>query len=238
MGKSVRMATLAGIPVELERKPIKNIYLRVVPPTGTVHMSAPKRATIEELSRFVAKHTAWIEERQAKIAATPPPSARRFLSGERVYLWGVPLELVVKFGRGCNVVLRDGSRLILSLKAQETESSPAAREALLNEWYRRELSRAVPPLLARAESIVGKRAAEWHIKNMKTKWGTCNICAHRIWLSLHLAKYPLPCLEYIIIHELTHLWERYHNAHFKSLMDRFCPDWRERKKLVDTPLGD
>ena len=232
------MATLAGIPVELERKPIKNIYLRVVPPTGTVHMSAPKRATIEELSRFVAKHTAWIEERQAKIAAPPPPSARRFLSGERVYLWGVPLELVVKFGRGCNVVLRDGSWLILSLKAQETESSPAAREALLNEWYRRELSRVVPPLLARAESIVGKRAAEWHIKNMKTKWGTCNICAHRIWLSLHLAKYPLPCLEYIIIHELTHLWERYHNAHFKSLMDRFCPDWRERKKLVDTPLED
>ena len=98
--------------------------------------------------------------------------------------------------------------------------------------------RVVPPLLARAESIVGKRAAEWHIKNMKTKWGTCNICAHRIWLSLHLAKYPLPCLEYIIIHELTHLWERYHNAHFKSLMDRFCPDWRERKKLVDTPLED
>ena len=96
----------------------------------------------------------------------------------------------------------------------------------------------MPPLLARAESIVGKCAAEWHIKNMKTKWGTCNICAHRIWLSLHLAKYPLPCLEYIIIHELTHLWERYHNAHFKSLMDRFCPDWRERKKLVDTPLED
>ena len=144
----------------------------------------------------------------------------------------------MKFGRGCNIVLRDGSRLILSLKAQGTESSPAEREALLNEWYRRELSRAVPPLLARAESIVGKCAAEWHIKNMKTKWGTCNICAHRIWLSLHLAKYPLPCLEYIIIHELTHLWERYHNAHFKSLMDRFCPDWRERKKLVDTPLGD
>lgn len=238
MGNPVISLALAGIPVELGRKSIKNIYLRVVPPTGTVHMSAPKRATIEELSRFVAKHTAWIEERQAKIAATPPPSARRFLSGERVYLWGVPLELVVKFGRGCNVVLRDGSRLILSLKAQETESSPAAREALLNEWYRRELSLAVPPLLACAESIVGKRAAEWHIKNMKTKWGTCNICAHRIWLSLHLAKYPLPCLEYIIIHELTHLWERYHNAHFKSLMDRFCPDWRERKKLVDTPLED
>jgi len=144
----------------------------------------------------------------------------------------------VRCGRGCNIVLRDGSRLILSLKAQEAESSPAEREALLSEWYRRELARAVPPLLARAETIVGKSAAEWRIKNMKTKWGTCNIRARRIWLNLQLAKYPVSCLEYIIIHELTHLWERYHNAHFKSLMDKFCPDWRERKKIVNTPLGD
>ena len=86
--------------------------------------------------------------------------------------------------------------------------------------------------------IVGKSAAEWRIKNMKTKWGTCNIRARRIWLNLQLAKYPVSCLEYIIIHELTHLWERYHNAHFKSLMDKFCPDWRERKKTVNTPLED
>jgi len=90
--------------------------------------------------------------------------------------------------------------------------------------------------LARAETIVGKSAAEWRIKNMKTKWGTCNIRARRIWLNLQLAKYPVSCLEYIIIHELTHLWECYHNAHFKSLMDKFCPDWRERKKIVNTPL--
>ncbi len=76
------------------------------------------------------------------------------------------------------------------------------------------------------------------IKNMKTKWGTCNIRARRIWLNLQLAKYPVSCLEYIIIHELTHLWECYHNAHFKSLMDKFCPDWRERKKIINTPLGD
>ena len=238
MGSPVISLALAGIPVELERKSIKNIYLRVVPPAGTVRLSAPKRATLEELARFVAKHRAWIEEKQAKIAAKPLPSARRFLSGERFFVWGEPLQLTVKFGRGCNIVLRDGSRLILSLKAQETESSPAEREALLNEWYRRELARAVPPLLARAETIVGKSAAEWRIKNMKTKWGTCNIRARRIWLNLQLAKYPVSCLEYIIIHELAHLWEHYHNAHFKSLMDKFCPDWRERKKLVNTPLEE
>ena len=233
MGKSI---TLAGVSVELERKPIKNIYLRVLSPDGRIHLSAPKRATLAELVRFVAKHTAWIEEKRAKIAVHSETAARRFLSGERFYVWGEPLRLAVKFGRASNFVLRDGSRLILSVKAREAESRPAEREAILNEWYRRELARAVPPLLARAETVVGKSATEWRIKNMKTKWGTCSIHARRIWLNLQLAKYPLSCLEYIIIHELTHLWERYHNAHFKSLMDEFCPDWRERKKLVNTPL--
>ena len=236
-GGTVISTTLAGISLELERKPIRNFYLRVLPPDGTVHLSAPKRAALAELARFVAKHAAWIEEKRAALAARPEPDVRRFLSGERCFLWGETLELTVKFGRRHNIVLRDGGRLILCLKAAEAESVAKEREAVLGEWYRRELLAAVPPVLARAETIVGQKAAEWRVKNMKTKWGTCNIRARRIWLNLQLAKYPPACLEYIIIHELTHLWERYHNAHFKSLMDEFCPDWRERKKLVNAPLA-
>ena len=240
MAKAVLRAltTLAGIPVELERKPIKNLYLRVLPPAGTVHVSAPKRATLAEITRFVAGHRAWIEEKQAKLAARKEPEARRFLSGELCYSWGEPLELCVKFGRAHDLVLQQGTRLVLSTRASESASSAAAREAILNEWYRRELARAVPPLLSHAEAVVGKRAAEWRSKNMKTKWGTCNIRARRIWLNLQLAKYPPACLEYIIFHELTHLWERYHNACFHGLMDKFCPDWRARKHLLNAPLGE
>lgn len=234
--KTAVSTILAGISLELERKPIRNMYLRVLAPDGAVHLSAPKRATIAELTRFVAKNIAWIEEKQAVFAAHPVPDERRFVSGERCYLWGEPLELLVKFGRRRNLVLRDGGRLILCLKASEEESSAEERAAVLDEWYRRELSAAVPPVLARAEAVVGQKAAEWRIKNMKTKWGSCNIRTRRIWLNLQLAKQPPACLEYIIIHELTHLWEKYHNAHFKSLMDEFCPDWRERKKRINAPL--
>jgi hypothetical protein len=73
---------------------------------------------------------------------------------------------------------------------------------------------------------------------MKTKWGSCNIEARRIWLNLELAKKPVQCLEYIVVHEMVHLLERHHNERFAELMDGFMPSWRlYRDELNRTPLG-
>ena len=78
---------------------------------------------------------------------------------------------------------------------------------------------------------------EWRIRRMKTRWGSCNIAARRVWFSLELARKPAPCLEYIVVHELTHLLERGHGARFKALMDEFLPDWRERRKLLNAAVN-
>jgi len=73
---------------------------------------------------------------------------------------------------------------------------------------------------------------------MKTRWGSCTIEARRIWLNLELAKKPIPCIEYIIIHELVHLLERNHTDRFRDLMDQFMPQWRYcRDMLNQAPLG-
>ena len=73
---------------------------------------------------------------------------------------------------------------------------------------------------------------------MKTKWGTCNIQARRIWLNLELIKKPVHCLEYIIVHEMIHLLERHHNEHFIAYMHRFMPLWQYyREELNQAPLG-
>ena len=74
--------------------------------------------------------------------------------------------------------------------------------------------------------VVGVEVAEWEVKKMKTKWGTCNIEKKRIWINLELAKKPIHCLEYIIVHEMVHLLERYHNDRFKAYMDEFLPNWK------------
>ena len=93
------------------------------------------------------------------------------------------------------------------------------REAVLHRWYRLQLRGRLPALLAKWEPQVGARPAEVRIKQMKTRWGTCNQAARRIWLNLELAKKPAPCLEYIVVHELVHLIERSHNDRFLELMD-------------------
>lgn len=106
------------------------------------------------------------------------------------------------------------------------------RKKLLTEWYRQQMQQAVPEVLARCEARMGLHANEWRIRDMKTRWGTCNIRERRIWLSLHLAKYPPQCLEGVITHELVHLLERGHNKRFYHFMDLFYPDWRTVKKML------
>ena len=93
-------------------------------------------------------------------------------------------------------------------------------------WYRQQLKALIPPLIEHWEAAIGLKVAEWGVKQMKTKWGACNVEARRIWLNLELAKKLVQCLEYIIVHEMAHLLERHHNDRFTKLMDNFLPQWR------------
>jgi len=73
---------------------------------------------------------------------------------------------------------------------------------------------------------------------MKTRWGSCNSTARRIWLNLELAKKPTSCLEYILVHEMVHILERSHNERFQHLMDSLMPTWRLcRDELNRAPLA-
>jgi predicted metal-dependent hydrolase len=105
-------------------------------------------------------------------------------------------------------------------------TSAEQRERVLQRWYRRQLKELIPPLVEKWRSALGVQVTDWGIRKMKTKWGTCNVEARRIWLNLELAKKPVQCLEYIVVHELVHLIERHHNDHFISIMDKHLPQWR------------
>ncbi len=103
-----------------------------------------------------------------------------------------------------------------------------AREARLYRWYRLQLRRRIPSLVAEWETKLGVRVAEWRLRRMKTRWGTCNCEARRIWLNTELAKKPIRCLEYVVVHEMVHLIERSHNERFRTILDRVLPGWRQR----------
>ena len=108
-----------------------------------------------------------------------------------------------------------------------------AREKLLLEWYRQELKRVLDSVIQRCKLKIGICAAEYRIKNMKTKWGTCNTQERRIWINLQLAKKPIECLEYIVIHEMVHLLEDNHTHRFYALVKEYCPSWKEARRLLE-----
>ena len=228
--------TVSGIAIDVVRKDIKNLRLGVYPPGGRVRVAVPLGTSEEAVRLAVVGNLGWIKRQQAKFESQPRQSQREMVSGESHYFLGsrYRLNVVVDNGPG-KVVLRNQSHLDIFVRP---DTGPDFRERMLYQWYRRQLRMLIPPLVSRWEQILGVRVAEWGIKRMKTKWGSCNIQARRIWLNLELAKKSVHCLEYIVIHEMIHLLERRHNGRFSDLMDAHLPQWRlYRDELNGAPLA-
>ncbi|MCG6537347.1 MAG: M48 family metallopeptidase, partial [Syntrophales bacterium LBB04] len=165
----------------------------------------------------------WIKRQQAKFDAQPRQSRREMVNGESHYFLGrrYRLHVIEHIGTG-KVALRNKAAMDLFVRPG---SDAEQREKVLQRWNREQLKALVPPLLEKWQQTVGVELADWGVKKMKTKWGGCNIKDRRIWLNLELAKKPVQCLEYIVVHELVHLLERHHNDRFIAYMDKFMPQW-------------
>lgn len=225
---------VGGIDIQVEKKRIKNMYIRVLPPEGLVRIAVPENTTDDALRMFAVSRIAWIKRQKRQFAQQARQAKRQYVSGESYYVWGRRYRLEVVYSATRNSVLISGNKLVLQVRR---ESSAEQRENALNEWYREQLKLAIPPLLKKYERIVGVEVAEWYIKNMRTKWGSCIPERKRIWLNLQLAKKSPHCLEYVIIHELIHFLERKHSDGFKGAMDKFFPAWRSvKKELNQQPL--
>ena len=222
--------TIGGIPVEIQRKNIKNLHLYVLPPDGRVRISVPLRLSEKSIAEFIGSRLGWIRIQQAKLAERPHPPVPTYVSGETLFLFGSPYTLYVEYGSGKRTVIRDGGNVILTVRENSTAEK---REAVVNEWYRSLLKERVGILLPEWEAVTGLYCDSWQIKNMKTRWGTCNTQTRKIWLNLQLAKKPAGCLDYVILHELAHLKVPNHGKAFEALLDRYMPDWRDRRKILN-----
>ena len=227
---------VSGLAVQVVRKDIKNLHLGVYPPNGRVRVAVPLRVSDDAVRLAVVGKLGWIKKQRARFEALPRQSERDMVSGESHYFLGRRYRLrVVELQKTGAVVIRGTSTLELHTRP---ESDPKARERILQRWYRERLRELVPPLLSKWEAILDVRFSAWGIKRMKTRWGTCNVAAGRIWLNLELAKKPPSCLEYILVHEMVHLVERHHTDRFRQNMDRFMPQWRlHRDELNRAPLA-
>ncbi|GAP99872.1 putative predicted metal-dependent hydrolase [Leptolyngbya sp. NIES-2104] len=193
--------------------------------------------TDDNIRLAVISRLSWIKKQQANFQAQPRQSTREMVTGESHYLFGkrYRLEVIERRGRH-EVVIKNNSTLQLFVNPG---TSTKNRSLVLNEWYRDQLRNRISDLLNHWQTVIGKQVSDWGIKRMKTKWGSCNISECRIWLNSELAKKPIECLEYVVVHELVHLLERHHNDRFKTHMNKYLPQWQRYRDLLNQePLGD
>lgn len=236
MSTEAKQITVGGLRVDVVRKPIKNLHLGVYPPNGRVRVAAPIGVSEDAVRLAVVTRIGWIRRQKARFGDQTRQSERAYVSGESHYFFGQRYRLdLIEGARAGRVQIRNGRTLELHVRPG---SDQAVRKRVFLAWYRGELQARAAPLVESWAETYGVPSPSWGIKRMRTKWGSCNIEARRIWLNLELAKKPFQCLEYVIVHELAHFFERNHSDRFVALMDRMLPKWRVvRDELNLEPLS-
>jgi predicted metal-dependent hydrolase len=226
--KTERQLTVDGVSIQLVRKAIRSLRLGVYPPDGQVRMSAPYRMSDKAIRQFVISRMAWIKRYRSKFAGRERHLPREYVTGESHFYQGVRYSLNVTYKDAVpNVAITDNASIDMQVRPG---SGKKERARVLMAWYRERLKELLPPMVAKWEPVLGVKVNEIGVKRMKTRWGSCNIRAHRVWLNLALAEKSMPCLEYILVHEMVHLLERHHNARFTAYMNKFVPQWKSLKK--------
>jgi len=228
--------TVSNIKIDVVRKGIKNIHLAVYPPTGRVRIAAPLKVNDDAIRLFAVTKLGWIKRRQRKFVGQERISPREYKNRESHYFQGKRYLLnIIELDAPPKVVLKNKTYIDLFVRPG---TATAKRHEIMNDWYRVQLKKLIPLLIDKWVKITNIEVKEWQIKQMKTKWGTCNIEKKRIWLNLELAKKPDHCLEYILVHEMVHFAERHHNDKYLYYLDKYLPNWKQLKtELNNLPVS-
>ena len=226
---------LGDIPADVVFKDIKNVHLSVYPPNGRVRISAPTRMKLDTVRVFAISKLPWIKQQRKKLQDQERETPREYVDRESHYVWGTRYLLqVVETDERANVELKH-RRMVLSVRPGATETT---RHETVARWYRQLLREEAAHVIAKWERVLRVRVKAIHVRQMKTKWGSCNAVARTVRLNTELAKKPKECLEYIVVHEMVHMLEPSHNARFVALMDQYMPKWQfYRQRLNRLPVA-
>lgn len=215
--------------VEVQFKSIKNIYIAVLPPDGRVRISAPTGTPPAVLRSLLDERRSWVLQKRAQLAKRPHPNEMQFVSGETFLHFGEKYTLLVQTGRRFSLSLDQGTAH-LTVRAGAERAQTAA---FVLKWQRDRLRREIEQRLPVWQARTGLSCSSWHIKNMKTRWGTCNTSAGRLWFNLKLVEKPSACLDYVLLHELAHLRYPNHGKAFWAFIQSFMPQYREVQAVLN-----
>jgi len=228
MTKTIQIGDLA---VRVTLKNVRNVHLSVHPPDGRITLTAPTVTRLDVARAYAISRLGWIREQQRKLRNQERESPRQFVTRESHYLWGRRYLLTVVRREAKPSVSLDHKRITLFVRAA---SDAKKRSVVMHEWHRSLLHKAVPSLIEKWEAKLGVKVTGYFLQRMKTKWGSCNYKAGHIRLNTELVKKPKYLLEYVIVHEMTHLLERTHTDRFIAMLDKYYPFWREARAELNT----
>ena len=225
--------TFDGVEIKIEKKNIKNIHLVVYPPDGRVRCSVPFYLPENELITFLSSRIVWIKSKQKEIVEKHKKNTREFISGETHYLFGKPFILEIITSRETPKIEIDTTTLKMTVSPSMQK---AQRAGFLFNFYKPELHLRISSMIEKWLSTMkeDKASVTWSIDTMRRQWGKCFPYKRNIVLNLMLARVPLQCVEYVLVHELVHLKIHGHGKDFKAAMDYYLPDWRSRKKVLNS----
>jgi predicted metal-dependent hydrolase len=225
---------LGEVTILVTRKAIKNVHLSVHPPDGRVTMAAPTATRLEVARAYAISKLGWIRAQQQKLADQARETPRQYIERESHYLWGRRYLMTVEYQEAKPSVRLDHKRITLTVRPG---SDARKRAEVIHEWHKSLLHSVVPRLISKWEMKLKVRVAGYFLQRMKTKWGSCNHQAGHIRLNTELVKKPKDLLEYVIVHEMTHLLEPTHSDRFVMILHEHYPSWREaRAELNELPL--
>lgn len=222
MGAIIRVN---GLEVEVRRKQIKHIYLRVSVPEGRIRISCPQRFPEKSIRDFVLSRMDWIRARICrpdKPEVVWPPVTQP--------VWGKQLPvLIADCASSCTIRLAQEALEV----AAPIPLEPAVWSRLLSRLFRGLAENAARPKISEWSARLGLGPISFAVRRMQNRWGTCYPAKRRIILNSAIAAHPHCCLEEVIVHELLHFFEPNHGPLFYALMDRHLPDWRRRAALLE-----
>jgi len=215
--------------VEVKFKPIKNLHLSVHPPLGKVTVSSPEFFDLEKVKVYLITKIAWIKREQKKIAGQEREGEKSYITRESHQYLGKRYLLKLMDSQQNKIVLKQTT---LEMHTHPDALVDLKRE-ILYKWYRKELRLQISTLIKKYAEIMNLPIPEFGIRVMKNKWGSCTTEQKKLWFNIELAKKPISCIEYIVVHEMVHLLERNHNKDFVILMDKYLVGWRLQKKVLN-----
>jgi predicted metal-dependent hydrolase len=222
-----------GLHVELLRKKVKNINLRV-DKHGTVKVSVPMQCSLQFVQHYLSLKQEWIRAHRHRFMQTESHQhVLHYETGERHYFLGCSYELVLHETTQKKHVTFENNQLHLFVTPK---ASILEKKILLQAWYQQQMMQCLPALVEKWEAVIGVCVEGFRIRAMKTRWGSCHVVKRCICLNVHLIKHKPVCLEYVLVHEMVHLLEPSHNQRFHALMSYFMPEWREHKACLKKEL--